>query len=329
MARFAVVGATSWGVTIANLLASRGAAVDLVVRTDDEAYRLDRDRRLDRLPELVFARGVSVVPPFAAIRPDPTIVAVPAQAARLTLSSLGVSRESPVLSAAKGIEHGSLLRMSEVLMDCGWPGDRVSVISGPNLAHEVARGLPAAAVVASRSDDARMWQEALSGGAFRCYRSHDVIGVELGGALKNVIAIAAGATAGLGLGANAIAALMTRGLAEMARLGVALGADPLTFQGLAGMGDLAATCYSPLSRNRRLGELLASGMSVDQAIAEIGETVEGASTARVALALARRNGVDTPVMAEVAAVLEGESSIAEAMERLLSRALTTELEGQR
>jgi glycerol-3-phosphate dehydrogenase (NAD(P)+) len=252
---------------------------------------------------------------------------VPAQSLRESVSNLGVSRAVAVLSAAKGIEHGSLLRMSEVLEDAGWAPEQVAAISGPNLAHEVARGLPAAAVVASSSlETARAWQTALSHGSFRCYRSSDVIGTELGGALKNIIAIAAGAAAGLDLGANAIAAIMTRGLAEMTRLGVALGAEPSTFQGLAGVGDLAVTCYSPLSRNHRLGELLARGMAPEAALAEIAEVVEGAATAPVALELARRAGVELPIAEQVAAVLDGRSTVGQAMVSLLSRALRSELE---
>lgn len=329
MARYAVVGSTSWGLTLTNLLASGGASVDLLVRSPEEAKKLESERCLARLPELVLPPEVSVRPANLPTWADGIVIAVPAQSLRETVSTLSVSRDVPVLNAAKGIEHGSLLRMSEVLGECGWPADRISVISGPNLAHEVARGLPAASVVASRGPDGDRWQRALSHEAFRCYRSDDIVGVELGGALKNVIAIAAGATAGLGLGANAIAALMTRGLAEMARLGVALGADPLTFQGLAGIGDLAATCYSPLSRNRRMGELLANGLTVEGAAAEIGEIVEGASTARVAVALARRADVDTPIMAEVASVLDGETTISDAMQRLLARALQTERDVRR
>jgi glycerol-3-phosphate dehydrogenase (NAD(P)+) len=179
-------------------------------------------------------------------------------------------------------------------------------------------------VAAATENEAAHWQQALSGGAFRVYSSNDVTGVELGGALKNIIAIAAGACAGLGFGANAIAALMTRGLAEMTRLGVALGARPLTFQGLAGVGDLSATCYSPLSRNRRLGEMLARGATPAAALKEIGEAVEGAATAPVALSLARQQGIEMPITEQVCAVLAGAADIQTAMAGLLARALTSE-----
>ncbi len=327
MPRYIVVGATSWGVTLTGILTRGGASVDLLARTPEEAASLEHQRGITRLPGVALSPQVTILPLPAARVADGIVVAVPAQSLRATLSGTGLDRALPILSAAKGIEHESLLRMSEVLAECGWSAGRVSVISGPNLAHEVARGLPAASVIASTAiGEAARWQEALSHGAFRCYRSDDVVGVELGGALKNVIAIAAGAAAGLQLGANAIATLMTRGLAEMARLGVALGAEPITFQGLAGIGDLAASCYSPLSRNRRMGELLARGLPVAAAVAEVGETIEGVATAPVALALAHRAGVDTPITQEVAAVLAGETSVTEAMTRLLARTLRSERE---
>jgi glycerol-3-phosphate dehydrogenase (NAD(P)+) len=256
---------------------------------------------------------------------DGLVVAVPAQALRRTISSELFSRKLPLLSGAKGIEHDTRLRMSQVLSELGWTTERISVVSGPNLAHEVARGLPAATVVASTSAaEAERWQRALSVGAFRAYRSDDVTGVELGGALKNIVAIAAGAAVGLGMGANAVAAIMTRGLAEMTRLGVAMGARALTFQGLAGVGDLAATCYSELSRNRRLGELLARGMAPAEAVRAIGEAVEGAATAPVALDLARSLGVEMPIAEQVAAVLAGTATVPRAMADLLRRELKPE-----
>ncbi|KAA0238140.1 NAD(P)H-dependent glycerol-3-phosphate dehydrogenase [bacterium] len=240
-----------------------------------------------------------------------------------------ISRSVPVLSAAKGLEHGSRARMSEVFAACGWSPRLGAALSGPNLAHEVARGLPAAAVVACPEETlARRWQEALSGSRFRVYRSTDVVGVEVAGALKNVIAIAAGAAAGLGFGANTMATILTRGLAEMTRLGVALGADPLTFQGLAGVGDLAATCFSPLSRNRRLGELVAGGLSPSAAQDEIGEVVEGISTAPVAVDLGRAHGVELPIAEQVAEALAGRVSVLGALAELLGRSLKPEASGR-
>jgi len=326
---YAVLGATSWGVTIAGLLAANRHDVTILTRTSAEAASVDARRGLARIPELSLPARVSAI---AADDADAAfegmVVAVPAQTVRANAAALRRFHGVPVLSAAKGIELGTGLRVSEVLTAEGWPGERVSVLSGPNLAHEVARGLPAASVVAAPVEaEAERWQAALSGPAFRVYRSADVVGVELGGALKNVIAIAAGVAAGLHMGANAMAAIMTRGLAEMTRLGVALGADPLTFQGLAGVGDLAVTCYSPLSRNHRFGELLARGESPATAAALIGEAVEGAATAPVAVALAKRLGVDMPIAAQVVAVLDGSASIHQAMQALLGRALTVERAG--
>lgn len=251
-------------------------------------------------------------------------MAVPAQAMRATLATLPDWGQLEVLSAAKGIESGTGARMSEVIRE-RWPAALVAVLSGPNLSHEIARGMPAAAVVASADPDAaRLWQGALSGGTFRAYSSSDVVGVELAGAFKNVVAIAAGVAWGLGFGANTVAAIMTRGLAEMTRLGVAMGANPATFQGLAGVGDLSATCFSPLSRNRRLGELLARGYLPDKALEEIGQVVEGATTAPVVVTLARRMGVEMPIAQHVVAALDGSETVIEAMAALLDRPLTTE-----
>ncbi|MCC6383323.1 MAG: NAD(P)-dependent glycerol-3-phosphate dehydrogenase [Dehalococcoidia bacterium] len=325
MATFAVVGATSWGATLAARLAGNGHMVHLLVRSSAEAEHVDARRGLERLPALVLPPTVEVVRAagFAGTF-EGVLFAVPAQAME-TSAAAPVPRTVPVLSAAKGIDLPTGRRMSEVLVGAGWPEHLVGALSGPNLSHEVAAGLPAAAVVAARDDGAaRFWQEALSGGFFRVYRSDDLTGVEVAGALKNVVAIAAGICAGLGLGANAIAALMTRGLAEMTRFGVVLGARPLTFQGLAGVGDLAATCFSPLSRNRRLGELLAAGTTLSAALAAIGEAVEGAATAPVALRLAGQRQVDMPVTQQVCGVLEGRLDVREAAAQLLARALTTE-----
>lgn len=325
MARFGVLGATSWGVTVAGLLERSGNEVVILTRTAAEAAAVDTRRGLERLPELRLGARVGAQAAGPGIALDGAVVAVPAQSLRASIRASYLSRELPVLSAAKGIEFETGARMSQVLESEGWAPERIAVLSGPNLAHEVARGLPAASVVASSAPaTARAWQEALAGPAFRVYTSADVAGVELGGALKNVIAIAAGAAWGLEFGANTVASIMTRGLAEMTRFGVACGADALTFQGLAGVGDLAATCFSPLSRNRRFGELLARGRAPGEARAEIGETVEGAATAPVALSLARELAVDLPITAQVARVVAGEATIAQAMVELLARPLKGE-----
>jgi len=326
MASIAVVGATSWGVTLAWLLAGNGNRVLLVVRSEGEGVEVARRRGIERLPEVRLPDAVMILPPPRMPEDlDGLVVAVPAQSLRRTVATLQLSREVPVLSAAKGFEHDTTMRMSEVLIASGWAPSKVAVLSGPNLAHEIARRLPAAAVVACPDEiQAARWQQALSGGAFRGYRSTDVVGVEVAGALKNVIAIAAGAAAGLDFGTNTIATILTRGLAEMTRLGTALGADPLTFQGLAGVGDLAATCFSPLSRNRQLGELIAQGRSPQEALALIGEVAEGADTAAAAVELGIANGVELPIAGQVAAALEGRVTVKGAMAELLGRTLKPE-----
>lgn len=325
MPAFVVAGATSWGVTLAGFLARSDVDVTILARTPDEAATVDRDRGLARLPGFELPATVQTCPIEAAPAADGIVVAAPAQSFRATAQHAALSRDVPVLTAAKGIEHGSLLRMSEVLADCGWPAERISALSGPNLAREIVAGLPAASTVASADEsEAEMWQRALSTSRFRVYRSADLVGVELGGALKNVVAIAAGVGAGLGLGANALASLTTRGLAEITRLAVAEGASATTLLGLAGVGDLMATCYSPLSRNHRFGERLAAGDTPEQAMAAAGGVVEGAATAPVALALAARHGLDMPIAEQVNAVISGERSVTDALEALLSRDLRAE-----
>lgn len=325
MPSFAVLGATSWGVTLAWILSLNHERVFLIVRDQAEAERVEAARGLVRVPEVKLPHHVAVVPAVpAAGELSGILIAVPAQSFRAAVSRITHVAGMPILSAAKGIELTTGLRMSEILA-ATHPADQVAVLSGPNLAHEVARGLPAAAVIASSRDDtALLWQAALATPFFRFYTSGDVVGVELAGALKNVVAIAAGAANGLHLGANATAAILTRGLAEITRLGVTLGANPLTFQGLAGVGDLAATCFSPLSRNHRLGELLAQGHQPDEALRQIGEAVEGAATAHVALRLAANAGVELPIAAQVSAVLAGDCDVPTAMARLLTRPLKPE-----
>lgn len=325
MARYAVVGATSWGLTLAWMIERNGHSVIVVTRTAAEAAEIEERRGLSRLKELRLPAAVRVVAAPLLEPTDGLVVAVPAQSLHKSVEGSGIGRATPVLSAAKGIELASGRLMSEVLHELGWPSESVSAISGPNLAHEIARGLPAAAVVASVTRaEAERWQSALSRPAFRIYTSDDIVGVQLAGAYKNVIAIAAGACWGLEFGANAVSTVMTRGLAEMTRLGVALGADPSTFQGLAGVGDLATTCFSPLSRNRRFGELLARGESVESASAAIGEAIEGVATAKIAMGVAARNAVELPICAEVASVVSGRKTVNEAMAGLLSRPLRAE-----
>jgi glycerol-3-phosphate dehydrogenase (NAD(P)+) len=235
------------------------------------------------------------------------VLAVPAQVLRENLGQWRehIAPDAVLVSLMKGIELGTTKRMSEVIIEsAGVPADRVAVVSGPNLAREIAARQPAATTVAcaDRASALRL-QEACTTDYFRPYWTTDVIGTEIGGAVKNVIAVANGMAAGMGLGENSQASLITRGLAEMARLGVALGADPLTFQGLAGVGDLVATCQSPLSRNRTFGFNLGRGLSVDETIAVTKQTCEAYKSCQPILALAQQHGVDMPITEQVVEVL--------------------------
>lgn len=325
MSHFAVVGVTSWGVTLAWLLARSGHDIALVARDEEEAARTNHARSLPRLPLVTLPANVTAVTPETMPAVEGYVSVVPTQSTRATLQHPAFDHAIPVLCASKGIELASGEPPSVILASLGWRPRDIAALSGPNLAHEIARGAPAAAVVAARDEVlAARWQSAFTLPTFRVYRTADITGVEVAGALKNVIAIAVGASFGLEFGANTAAAIVTRGLAEMTRIGVALGADPLTFQGLAGVGDLAATCFSPLSRNRRLGELLARGSTPAAALAEIGEVAEGAATAPVAERLAASLDVEAPITNAVAAVLAGRATVPEVMAGLLSRGPRTE-----
>ena len=299
--RAVVVGTTAWGTTLAVLLARNGLEVALWARNEEEATRLRADgENRRRRPGLRFPPSLSVASdPALFLGAQMVVVAVASHTVRQNLSRVGpfISPDAVVVSAIKGLEVETGLRMSEVIADAVPAlANRISVLSGPNLSAEVAAGLPAAAVVASAdlSLAARV-QRAFMSAAFRVYTSTDVVGVELAGALKNIFAIGAGLADGLGFGDNAKAALLTRGLAEMTRLGLALGAQPLTFAGLAGMGDLIATCYSDLSRNHRLGRELAAGRSLEEVLRGMDEVAEGVNATQAACALARRLGVEMPI----------------------------------
>lgn len=317
----AVVGASRWGATLATLLASNGVPTTLLARSVEAAERLERDRSLgERLPELRFPHGLRVSAAPGAATADLVVFAVPSEALGGVAAALAeaVPPGSTVLSAAKGIEPTRGRRMSELLAEA-LPGRPLAALSGPNLAREIAAGLPGTTVIASADAPLEQLRAAFHSRAFRVYTSHDIVGVELGGALKNVIAIAAGMVDAFGYGDNAKSALVTRGLAEIARLGIAAGAYPITFQGLAGMGDLVATSYSPLSRNRRLGELLARGHTLPAALAEIGETVEGARTVPAALRLGEALGVELPIAGGLHGILYEGVPPVEAVQALLDR----------
>lgn len=319
-----VVGATTWGLTLASLLQRNGSNITVLCRDPAEAARLALERGLARAPGLHLDRAIAFTHPADLPAVDGVVVVIPVQRMRTFLAGVDLPRDVPVLSASKGLEHGSNNRPSQILQTLGF--ERVSALSGPNLAAEVIKGLPAASVAASSTEtDAARWQRDLSGPLFRVYTSADIVGVELAGALKNVVAIAAGASDGLGFGHNTMAALITRGLAEITRLGVALGADAATFLGLAGVGDLVATCTSPLSRNYRLGNAIARGQSLEAALASIPGIAEGAETAPVAVTLAASRGLDVPIAEQVDAVLNGRASVTSALAALFGRPLKAEL----
>lgn len=298
-----VIGAGSWGLALARLLALKGHRVRLWCRAQDKPDELRETRHSSLfLPAMYLPDSVDV-----ATDVDPevemAVFAVPSHVMRHVVARFPLSSETLRVSVAKGIENDTLLRMSEVIREVS--GDcRVLALSGPSHAEEVANDLPASVVVAGRDHDAcERVQSAFIGRTFRVYTSPDIVGVEVGGALKNVIAIAAGVCDGFGLGDNAKAALITRGLAEMARLGEAMGADPLTFAGLSGMGDLIVTCASRHSRNRAVGERLAQGMTMEEAVAASPMVAEGVRTARAVHELAQAYDVELPIAEQVYTVL--------------------------
>ena len=322
-----VLGAGSWGATLAHLLAEKGIPVRLWSHREDHANRLSRERTLPaKLEGFTLSDQVVVDHRLSALLEGVTtlVFATPSRHVRETASKVKMSwpyrAESVcVVSAAKGVEYESLKPMS-VLVSEELEISSPVALSGPSHAEEVWRGLPTTVVAASHdSVMAQRVQDLLLTPRFRVYTSHDLTGVELGGALKNLVAIAAGAAAGMGFGDNTMAALVTRGLAEMTRLGVAMGADPLTFAGLSGLGDLVVTCASHYSRNRRLGMALAHGIHLSQALEEIGMEVEGVQMARSAKALAARWGVEMPIASQVAETLFEGVPVAEAVGALMLR----------
>jgi glycerol-3-phosphate dehydrogenase (NAD(P)+) len=314
-----VVGAGSWGTAFARLLADRGHEVVLAARDPDQARAIAETGRNPRYLTHTVLDDVdaTTIPDAPFAEADLVVLAVPSRAFGDVLSTLPGS--APVLCLTKGLDPASGERLSTLVR-----GRPVAVLSGPNFAEEVAQGLPGAAVIASDDEAlAAELQHAINSLAFRVYVNPDVVGVELCAAAKNVIALAAGGVDGVGLGDNGKAALITRGLAEMARLGEACGARPETFAGLAGMGDLIVTCWSRHGRNRRAGELIARGASADEAAAEIGQVVEGLTTAPVLRDLARRLEIELPITEGVCAVLSGQS-LDELVAGLMGRRPTAE-----
>ena len=319
MRRWVVVGGGSWGTAFATLLRDRGHDVVLACRDPGQAATISATARNPRYAEGVDLTGIEATTIEAAplAEAEVIVVAVPSRVFGGVVRML--PGDAPVLSLTKGLDPATGSRLSTLVVD-----RPVAVLSGPNISEEILRGLPAAAVVASDEPElARRLQQAINSTVFRLYSTDDVAGVELCAAAKNVIALSAGGADGLGLGDNAKAALVARGLAEMRRLADAAGAKPETFAGLAGMGDLIVTCWSPVGRNRRAGELIARGATVEEALAAIGQVVEGLTTAPVLRALSHRLGVEMPITEGVCAVLEG-VSLAELVGQLMRREPTTE-----
>jgi glycerol-3-phosphate dehydrogenase (NAD(P)+) len=317
--RVVVVGGGSWGSVFAALLAERGHEVTLACRDAEQARAIAESGRNPRYIPDADLSGVAAAALEEAPLADAELIvlAVPSRSFREVASAL--PGDAPVLSLTKGLDPETGSRLSDVV-----EGRSVAVLSGPNHAEEISQGLPAAAVISSADQElATKLQHAIISARFRVYCNKDLVGVELAAAAKNVMALAAGGVDGFGFGDNAKSALITRGLAEMGRLGVACGARGETFSGLAGMGDLIVTCFSRYSRNRRAGELIAQGRSPEEAQAEIGMVVEGLTTAPVLRDLARRVGVELPITEAICEVLGGTSAL-DLVSGLMSRTPTDE-----
>ena len=333
MNKVAIIGATTWGATLGIAIARKGAPVALLARTEEEAAQLETDRQHTlRLPGITFPDSMTATadPAEALDGARIAIVAVPSRAFRSNLRSISsdVRGETIFVSVAKGLDPESGQRMSQVLEEELPPSlaSHVCVLSGPNLAKEIVQGKPSSTVVASRNRDASAEvQEALMSPTFRVYTNDDVVGVELGGALKNIIVLGAGISDGLGYGDNGKAALITRGLVEITRLGVAAGGNPATFAGLAGMGDLIATCVSPLSRNHYVGEQLALGRSIDEVLASMNNVAEGVYTTAEALKMAGKLGVEMPITGAIYRVLFEQLDPADGVAQLMGRPPSSEM----
>jgi glycerol-3-phosphate dehydrogenase (NAD(P)+) len=315
-----VLGGGSWGTTIGSLATARNPTI-LWARNPEVAVEIDRcHTNQTYLPGLTLARRLRATSDMeeAVADADVLVVAVPSKGFRSTLDDARcwVRPWIPVVSLTKGLEPSSLLRMTQVIEEL-LPGHPAAALTGPNLAREIMTGHTAASVIATEDlGVAAALQAVLHHKLLRIYRNHDVVGCEIGGALKNVIAIAAGIAQGLGVGDNTRAALITRGLAELTRLGVAMGAEAPTMAGLAGMGDLMATCMSPLSRNRTVGERLGQGQTIDEIVGGMHMVAEGIPTAATALALGRQHDVDLPICQVIHRIVTGEERAAVAYRRI-------------
>ncbi len=322
--KIAVIGSGSWGTAIASLMANKGNDVWLWSWQQAEAERLARDKEnKEFLPGVMLDKNItfSHIAKDCVENADLIVTASPSHAMRNVAKTIAphVVEGQRIVNISKGLEEGTYFRLSQVLAS-EIPQAKIAVMSGPSHAEEVGRGMETLNVVASVDiETAQFIQDAFMAPSFRVYTSEDIVGVELGGALKNVIALAAGVAAGLGCGDNALAALMTRGIAEIARLGIALGATRETFAGLAGIGDLMVTCMSQHSRNRRCGMLLGQGMSLEEAKEKVHMVVEGVGACYVAHDLAAQKGIDMPITNCMYKILKGTLSAKDAVAELMGR----------
>jgi glycerol-3-phosphate dehydrogenase (NAD(P)+) len=326
-----VLGAGNWGTTFAQVLCDAGTETVLYARDPVVAAEInDRHTNERYLPEVLLTPPLTATSDIEHALSDATlaVLAIPAQKLRSQLGEWAplIPGDAMLVSLMKGIEHGTCARMTEVITsELGVPPRRVAVVSGPNLAPEIAhRQFTATVVACADASGAAVLQKACHAAYFRPYTDDDVIGCELSGAAKNVIAIAVGMAVGLGLGDNTKATLITRGLAEISRLGAAMGARPRTFAGLAGMGDLVATCGSPLSRNRTFGEMLGRGMTTTEALARTSSTAEGPASCEPLLTLSGHYGAEMPITAVIAEVLRNNLTVEEAAVVLASRSAKPE-----
>lgn len=328
MSYIAVIGAGSWGTTLASLLAEKGYDVSLWAFEKEIAYEInDRFTNSAFLPGSALPQGLKATNDLeGAVKKARYILnVVPTQFTRSVIKEAVkyIHGNAVIVSASKGIEHGTLLTVSSILNEIS--GNQSAVLSGPSFAKEVINKLPTAVTLATNNPETGLLlQEIFNTGYFRVYTHSDILGVELGGALKNVIAIASGISDGLGLGHNARAALITRGIAEMTRLGENMGADKRTFSGLSGMGDLVLTCTGPLSRNYSVGVKLGQGMKLSDILSSTKSVAEGVATALSAFELSRKFGVEMPIVEQVYKVIYKDKNPAEAVNMLMNRALRSE-----
>ena len=329
--KVAVFGAGAWGTAFSIVLADAGNDVTIWARRQEVADAINSEREnADYQPGVQLPERIAATHDVekALHGADVVVLATPSQTLRTNLAEWAphIASDAVLVSLMKGVELGTLNRMSEVIHQVTGAGpERIAVISGPNLSPEIARREPAASVVACEDEAvARMLQERVHSPAFRPYTSVDVLGCELGGAYKNVVGLAVGMAVGLGFGDNTTASVITRGLAETARLAMGLGANPLTLMGLAGLGDLVATCSSPLSRNRSFGERLGQGMTTEEIYASTRQVAEGAKSCSSLRALAERSGIDAPVAQYVDEVVGGRLTAQQMMDEILARSIKAE-----